>query len=237
MTEPTVRFRFPPVSDGISGNFGDWYGSYQHRGTDFASPMQTPVYAPAAGRIVAPVNDGSFGYAVCIDHGDGWFTLYAHLSYVSVGVGDWVEPGYILGLTGNSGWNSSGQSLGYAPHLHWQFCDSKSFPVDISHSRDPMLYIVEVPDMTEAEVLELINQLKSNGDLASTTDVLACVAQIAGSETLTYTDIPRVEAARAAMGNLPATGQETVMYDPEPDTPEPDPTEPDPDDPEEDEDD
>lgn len=201
MAEPEVRFAYVPVAGWISGNFGDWYGDRQHRGTDFACPEGTPVYAPAPGRIVAPYNDGSYGIAVCIEHGDGWHTLYAHLSRMSVSVGDWVEPGYLLGLSGNTGMSTG-------PHLHWQLSDSYRFLVDISHSRDAMQYIAaypEVEDMTEAEVRALIKSMQDAGELASTTDVLSCVCQIAGSEENTYSDVTRVEGARVAMGNLPSS--------------------------------
>jgi murein DD-endopeptidase MepM/ murein hydrolase activator NlpD len=199
--EPTVRFAYVPVAGWISGNFGDWYGNRQHRGTDIACNEGTPVYAPASGTIVAPYNDGSYGIAVCIQHEDGWHTLYAHLSQAAVGYGDWVRVGDLLGYSGNTGMSTG-------PHLHWQLSDSYRFLVDISHSRDAMAYIAaypEVDDMTEAEVRALIQSMKDSGEIASTTDVLACVCQISGSEENTYSDVARVEGARVAMGNLPSS--------------------------------
>lgn len=54
-------------------------------------------------------------------------------------------------------------------------------------------------DMTEEQVRALIKEMQDTGQLASTTDVLACVAQIAGSEPLTYTDTARVAAVRKAL--------------------------------------
>jgi hypothetical protein len=57
-------------------------------------------------------------------------------------------------------------------------------------------------DVTKDEVVELINKLKDDGDLASTTDVLACVAQIVGSEKNTYSDTERVNKVRAAIRGL-----------------------------------
>jgi murein DD-endopeptidase MepM/ murein hydrolase activator NlpD len=208
MAEPTVRFAYVPVAGWISGNFGDWYGNRQHRGTDIACNEGTPVYAPAEGRIVQPYNDGSYGIATCIVHDDGWHTLYAHLSRAVVSPGDYVVTGALLGYSGNTGMSTG-------PHLHWQLSDSYRFLVDIAHSRDAMAYIAaypEVEDMTEAEVRALIQSMKDSGEIASTTDVLACVCQISGSEENTYSDVGRVEGARVAMGNLPSSsGGEPVL--------------------------
>lgn len=123
-----------PVDAPITGGFGDWYGSYQHRGIDFGCPVGTPVYAPAAGRSVPFTNDGSFGNAVCLDHeGTPWFTLYAHLDAVVVSVGQLVSAGDLLGYSGNTGRTTG-------PHLHWQCCRSAAFPLDITQSTDPLSF-------------------------------------------------------------------------------------------------
>jgi len=52
------------------------------------------------------------GNAVFIDHGMGLYTSYLHLSEIKVNVGDWVERGQLLGLSG-----ATGRVTG--PHLHW----------------------------------------------------------------------------------------------------------------------
>jgi hypothetical protein len=130
----------------ITGNFGDDYGGYLHRGTD-VGVYNVPVLAPAEGRAVQMVNDGSFGIAVCLEHpGTGWFSLYAHLTRNDTYLGQWVQAGQQVGISGNTGMSSG-------PHLHWQVCDSPSFPVDISHSRDPMAvpFVEEDMGMTPQE--------------------------------------------------------------------------------------
>lgn len=140
MSEPTVRFRNRPVDGPITQVFGDMYSSYPHRGVDFGVVVGTPVYAPAAGTVVEFLNSWtqwqgqtvrSFGNAVCLDLGDGWWTLMAHLSQVIVTIGDRVEAGQLIGYSGNTG-------VSTGPHLHWQLSDTPSFPVDIAHSRDPL---------------------------------------------------------------------------------------------------
>ena len=123
------------------------YSGYPHRGVDFGVVVGTTVYAPAAGKVVTPYNDGSFGIAVCLEH-DGWYTLYAHLSRSNVSNGQTVSAGQIIGYSGNTGYSTG-------PHLHWQLSDSPSFPIDVSHSRDPMKYIHKEDEMTADERAKL----------------------------------------------------------------------------------
>ncbi len=87
-----------------------------HPAIDIAAPLGTPVAAADTGVVVysGPTYDNiGYGNLVIIDHGNGWQTLYAHLSeiYVSCGVG--VFQGGTIGAIG-----STGRSTG--PHLHFQ---------------------------------------------------------------------------------------------------------------------
>lgn len=151
MSEPQVRFYRTPVDAPITGGFGANYGGYLHRGVDFGCPIGTPVRAPAAGTVVQPFNDGSFGVAVCLNHGDGWYTIYAHLSRADVQIGQRVPKGLQLGLSGNTG-------LSTGPHLHWQLSNSPQFPSDIARSRDPLRYVTnpnEEEPMTPEERAKL----------------------------------------------------------------------------------
>lgn len=91
------------------------YAGYPHFhiGIDFALPMGTEIVAAAAGQVVqAGWDTTGFGNRVVLDHGHGVQTLYGHLDHVDVMVGDVVQAGQRIGLSGNSG-NSSG------PHLHF----------------------------------------------------------------------------------------------------------------------
>lgn len=205
-----VFTRHPVDNPRITGGFGADYG-YPHRGVDYGANEGTPIYAPADGVSCGFFNGSTtykgrqvpaFGLAVCLDHGDAFgqfrYTLYAHMSRRVTEEGDAVKAGDILGYVGHSG-------VADGNHLHWQLCDSSYFPTDISHSADPIPYITEVENLTKDETLALIKELQDNGDLASTTDVLSCIAQIAGSEPLTYTDTKRIGATRLALGDLPGT--------------------------------
>ena len=99
-----------PMGGRLTQNFS-WY----HRGLDIATSHGTPVLAADAGRVtVASWKDNSgYGIQVMIDHGNGYATRYAHLSKVSVTVGQSVNRGDVVGLEG-----STGRSTG--PHLHFE---------------------------------------------------------------------------------------------------------------------
>lgn len=82
-----------------------------HSGTDFRSPAGTLVRAIAAGRVVLVDDLFYTGQTVVLDHGEGLFSLYAHLSSSSVVADRVVGAGEPLGRVG-----STGRSTG--PHLH-----------------------------------------------------------------------------------------------------------------------
>jgi murein DD-endopeptidase MepM/ murein hydrolase activator NlpD len=103
-------FIWPTTANFLSGyNFTDY-----HPGIDIAGSMGNAVYASASGVVVyAGWNNYGFGLMIVVDHGDGWQTLYGHLSQVNVVCGQAVFQGNVIGLVGSSG-NSSG------PHLHFE---------------------------------------------------------------------------------------------------------------------
>ncbi len=86
-----------------------------HNGIDLRAKRKTEVYATADGvvRFALKKNKGNYGRMVIISHNFGFETLYAHLKYVNVKVGDVVKKGQVIAKTGNSG-RSSG------PHLHYE---------------------------------------------------------------------------------------------------------------------
>lgn len=89
-------------------------GSGFHRGVDIAAPYGTPIYASDSGTVVAVVNmHYSWGNYVQIDHGNGYKTLYAHMSSFAVQLGDTVTQGQVIGYVGNTG-NS------YGNHCHFE---------------------------------------------------------------------------------------------------------------------
>jgi murein DD-endopeptidase MepM/ murein hydrolase activator NlpD len=110
MPEATGAFLWPSPYQALSG--GDFREG--HPGLDLSSPPGSPVYAADTGLVIFAGWSGlGYGNVVLIDHGNGFQTLYAHLSQVSIYCGAKVEKGQLIGLSGDTG-NSSG------PHLHFE---------------------------------------------------------------------------------------------------------------------
>lgn len=84
----------------------------QHNGHDMAGPINTSIYAPAAGTIVYSGIKGRYGNVVEIDHGYGIITRFAHLNKTLVEVGDVVDHRQRIALMGNTG-RSTGSHLHY----------------------------------------------------------------------------------------------------------------------------
>ena len=101
-----------PVNGGyISDTFG---GSRCHKGLDIAAGSGTSIYAGAAGTVTAAGwNTGGYGYFVMVDHGNGYVTLYAHMSKVLATTGAAVNCGDVIGEVGTTG-DSTGN------HLHFE---------------------------------------------------------------------------------------------------------------------
>jgi len=102
-----------PTTTRIITQYYSWY----HSGLDVATPWfsaMPPIYACASGRVVrAGWDPTGYGIMVLVDHGNGYQTLYGHLSKLKVSVGQFVKQGTIIGNMGNTG-----RSTG--PHLHFE---------------------------------------------------------------------------------------------------------------------
>ncbi|MBI4038317.1 M23 family metallopeptidase [Candidatus Daviesbacteria bacterium] len=99
-----------PTNGGLSQGFA-WY----HPGIDIPNKSAPPIAASDGGTVmVAGWPDGQgFGNRVVIDHGNGYRTLYAHLSNIYVSIGQTVSRGQVIGQMG-----STGRSTG--THLHFE---------------------------------------------------------------------------------------------------------------------
>jgi murein DD-endopeptidase MepM/ murein hydrolase activator NlpD len=86
---------------------------YRHIGIDIGVPIGTPVLTTHSGRVTyAGWSDRGYGNLVVVENGR-FSTYYGHFDTVYVAVGQWVDSGGVLGLSGNTG-NSTG------PHLHYE---------------------------------------------------------------------------------------------------------------------
>jgi|GEM_PF-4331572 len=97
----------------VTGPVTAGYRSYDqsHTGVDFGVAEGTPILAPAPGRVTHAGPLEQWGYAVCLDHGDGWTTLFAHLEAPAVPRGGLVAAGDLVGWSGTSG-------ISTGPHVH-----------------------------------------------------------------------------------------------------------------------
>jgi peptidoglycan hydrolase-like protein with peptidoglycan-binding domain len=110
---PAVPFRLRhPLSAPVGDRFGP-RGDRFHAGVDFPAPTGTAVGAAAAGRVSWVGVRPGWGLVVTLAHGDGVRTMYAHLSWSSVRLGQRVTAGATVGLVG-----ATGDATG--PHLHFE---------------------------------------------------------------------------------------------------------------------
>ena len=91
-----------------------------HTGIDLGVPTGTPIRAAAPGVARTFRADGGYGNYVLVAHGNGWFTLYAHMSGFSVLDGQVVRRGEQLGQSGSTGFSTG-------PHLHFEIRHDQAF--------------------------------------------------------------------------------------------------------------
>ncbi|WP_346773314.1 lytic exoenzyme target recognition domain-containing protein [Streptococcus tangpeifui] len=139
----TVYAYTKPVDGNISAGFNGYPG---HGGIDYAVPDGTPVRAARDG-VVKFAGDGSnhswmtwlAGNCILIQHSDGMYTGYAHLSSVAVSAGNQVKQGQIIGYSGHTGYVTG-------PHLHFEMLPANpNFNNGYSGRIDPTPYIINAP--------------------------------------------------------------------------------------------
>jgi hypothetical protein len=110
MQLPLAPGRCAVVTQGNNGAFSHHERSNRYA-WDFSMPIGTPVVAAAAGRVVPIQTSDSNTNSIVLDHGDGLYTLYAHLDRMHVVGGAMVKAGELIGY--------SGKDYGLSPHLHF----------------------------------------------------------------------------------------------------------------------
>ncbi len=128
-TPPKKRHGFIwPVVGQLTSPFGErghamgGGGAQFHAGIDISVPTGTPVLAAQEGTVAFAGYNGAYGKVVKLDHANGFSTLYAHNSRLLVYVGQTIEAGQVICLSG-----STGRSTG--PHLHFEV-HKDGWPVD-----------------------------------------------------------------------------------------------------------
>jgi len=121
-----TRFIWPLQGEVLSG-FGwrehpvlrTWH---HHDGIDIDVPEGTIVHAASSGEVYFTGEQEGYGTTVILEHPDGFYTIYGHLSVVYVHQGQFVEVGQGIAESGNTGISSG-------PHLHFEVRNGE-FPVD-----------------------------------------------------------------------------------------------------------
>jgi murein DD-endopeptidase MepM/ murein hydrolase activator NlpD len=129
-----------PIRSGYSiaagfGQVGPW--SRYHTGLDFSSPVGTRLYAPAAGVVTNAGNGSASGWAgnyVAIKHANGTHTLLAHMSHVSVRLGQSVSACQNVGAVGMTGRT-------FGPHVHFEVYPPGVQPGDIYRAINPVPWL------------------------------------------------------------------------------------------------
>jgi murein DD-endopeptidase MepM/ murein hydrolase activator NlpD len=123
----TETYIWPTTEHDVSGY--NYSPETNHPAVDIGGDLNTPVFVVDNGVVVyAGWSDLGYGNMIMIDHGNGWQSLYAHLSSVGVACGQSVYQGAQIGLVGSTG-NSSG------PHLHFELRSDKLGKVN------PLVYL------------------------------------------------------------------------------------------------
>ena len=109
-------FQWPCTARGITCRFGPRVhpitGAYSnHSGMDIGASYGSPIYACASGTVTTATFGTAYGNYVTINHGNGFSTLYGHMTRYTVRAGQYVTRGEIIGYVGSTGWSTG-------PHLH-----------------------------------------------------------------------------------------------------------------------
>lgn len=94
----------------LTSGYGARWGRL-HAGEDFAAPVGTKLVSMSTGTVIFAGRESGYGNIVKIRYWDGTLTFYGHMSHLSVTDGESVDPGEVVGESGNTG-----ESTG--PHLH-----------------------------------------------------------------------------------------------------------------------
>ncbi|MCB9989573.1 MAG: M23 family metallopeptidase [Rhodospirillales bacterium] len=102
-------------------------GSAMHRGIDMATPKGTELHATEDAQVAYAGHSNGYGNIVVLHHGEGVYSMYAHLDRDTVKTGDIVRQGETFAYTGNSG-------IGTGAHLHHEIWIQKG---DAAYTVDP----------------------------------------------------------------------------------------------------
>ncbi|MGY4531049.1 hypothetical protein ACVW0Y_000152 [Pseudomonas sp. TE3786] len=121
-----------PVNGPLSSRFGvrRFFNGEErnpHSGLDFAVGAGTAIKTPAAGKVILIGNYFFNGNTVFVDHGQGFISMFCHMSKIDVKLGQQLPRGAVVGKVG-----ATGRATG--PHMHWN--------ISLNDARvDPAIFI------------------------------------------------------------------------------------------------
>lgn len=204
----------PPANDSVDATYP--YGSTAngtrdpHHGVEFVNETGTPVHAAADGRVVFAGPDEEaiyspwknyYGNLIVVEHADGLFTLYAHLSKIDVEAGNEVTPGQKLGEVG-----STGAAIG--SHLHFEV--RRGNVQDYFSTQNPELWLAprrgESGQLLGAFMISIVDQAFHPRYAEFTIDHYTDrnQARVKTYYLTTYTPELMAGNENAALGDLPA---------------------------------
>ncbi|MFF2779302.1 M23 family metallopeptidase [Streptomyces sp. NPDC058052] len=128
-----ASFNLPVAGSYVSTGYktgGSLWSSGSHSGVDFHAAYGSSVVSVGSGTVVEAGWGGAYGNNIVIRMNDGTYTQYGHLSSIGVYVGQSVEPGQQIGVSGSTG-NSTG------PHLHFEARATAEYGSDLN----PVAYL------------------------------------------------------------------------------------------------
>lgn len=114
----TGTFKWPADSNVVTSGFGSRNtgiagASTNHKGLDIKAGYGANIYAADSGTVLVSEKNSSYGNYITISHGNGYTTLYGHMSKRLVKAGDTVKKGQVIGYAGATG-------IANGPHLHFE---------------------------------------------------------------------------------------------------------------------
>jgi murein DD-endopeptidase MepM/ murein hydrolase activator NlpD len=181
--------------------------SSYHEGIDIGVDVGTNVMATADGTVRQIVeNNSTAGTYVTVEHADGYWSRYLHLSRYDVSVGDAVRQGQILGVSGGQA-GAWGAGSSQAPHLHFEIWQGE--PKRGGTALDPeTLLTKEVKALTKQQAASFLGRLSAGGSTERTMLIVTTLSAAAAAIGIFYTlratgkVTPRLEAP-AAVPALP----------------------------------
>ncbi len=118
----TGRFIWPVDSNVVTSGFGSRNtgiagASTNHKGVDLKAGYGANIYAADSGTVLVSALSSSYGNYITISHGNGYTTLYGHMSKRLVKAGDTVKQGQVIGYAGATG-------IANGPHLHFEIWEN-----------------------------------------------------------------------------------------------------------------